>query len=50
MKVYEITRYENGVKKSSFVEAENREEAAGIAWSLGYEDIYVSEVESNDKR
>ena len=50
MKVYEITRYENGVKKSSFVEAENKDEALEVAWSLGYEDVYVSEVESNDKR
>jgi hypothetical protein len=44
MKVFEISRYENGVKKSSFVEAESKSEALEIAWSLGYEDVYVREV------
>lgn len=47
MNVYEITRYENGVRKSSFVEAVSKQEALEIAWSLGYEDVYVSEVRSD---
>lgn len=45
MRTFEITRYENGVKKSSFVEATSRQEALEIAWSLGYEDVCVNEVE-----
>lgn len=45
MGTYEITIYENGVTKRSFVEAVSKEEALEIAWSLGYEDVYVCEVE-----
>ena len=40
----DIIRYENGVKKSSFVEAVSESEALEIAWSLGYEDVYVREA------
>ena len=47
MKKYKITVHENGVIKEKIVEAKNKEEALEIAWSLGYEDVYVSEVDNN---
>lgn len=44
MKTYEITARVCGVKKTTIVKAESKQEALKIAWSLGYEDVYVDEV------
>ena len=46
MKKYEITTHIQGCTKSKIIEAKNSEEALEIAWSLGYEDVYVSEIET----
>ena len=44
MKEYEITFYENGVKKTKIVNADSKDEAMKIAWSLTDEEtVYVSE-------
>lgn len=44
MKTFEITANENGVCKKQTIQAENRDEALKTAWSLGFEDVYVTEV------
>ena len=45
MKQYSVTYYEDGVRKSRIIEAENIEEAYQIAWSLfDDDDMYISEV------
>ena len=45
MKKYKITYYADGVQHSRTIEAENKEEALGKAWSLiDADDVHVSEV------
>ena len=44
MKKFKITTHINGVTKSEIVAATSRDEALEIAWSKGYEDVYVTEV------
>lgn len=42
---YEISAYEDGVKKSRVIEAKDREEAKQIGWEIFDADsIYVEEV------
>lgn len=47
MKEFKITAHINGTTKNEIVTATSRDEALEIAWSKGYEDVYVTEV-TND--
>jgi len=47
MKKFKITAHINGTTKNEIVTATSRDEALEIAWSKGYEDVYVTEV-AND--
>lgn len=44
MKKFNITAYQGGTKVSKTIEAEDKHYALQIAWSLGYEDVYMEEA------
>lgn len=44
MKTFNITAYQGGTKVSKTIEAKDKHCALQIAWSLGYEDVYVEET------
>lgn len=47
MKKYKITAHEGGVTIETIVEARSRREAYQKGWEIGFEDVYVEEVEDN---
>ena len=47
MKTFEITAHICGTTRNETIKANDRAEALEIAWSKGYEDVYVKEV-TND--
>jgi hypothetical protein len=48
MKKYRITTHKDGITVCKIIEARSRREAYQIAWSMGYDDVYVSEVADNE--
>ena len=44
MKTFEITAHINGTTRNETIKANDRAEALEIAWSKGYDDVYVTEV------
>ena len=48
MKTFEITAHINGTTRHETIKANDRAEALEIAWSKGYDDVYVTEVADDD--